>query len=796
MNEYPDSSHDSGEIDLTPDDDLQLTINGYRLIREINQGGQAIIFLAVQESTGRKVALKLVPGGPLAASRERRLMEKEVRILAALDHPNIVSVIDKGTTADGSSYFVLEYVHGQTLSEYVDSYFKRFKPHALTGDRSELIRLFARICDAVNAAHLRGIVHRDLKPANIIIDSHGEPHILDFGLARSPVHMREGLDDPNQSDSGQFIGSLQWASPEQAEGVISKVDIRSDVYSLGVILFEMLTGEFPYDVFGTLNEVLDNIINTPPNLPSKVVRDQWNELSAEDKKTYGKFVNPVSPRLDQVLVKALAKSREDRYQSAGELGKALVQALAADSMGTPPGKRLVQVGVAAGLAALALGVALTSWVSTSSSSDEAQIPVSLALPYGTFGYRIEGDEVVFTFDPREYHVVRMHDGSLGTMDDAGEITEVNMAGPFNQWTTHMPEWSFTRVSPLRFELRKPLEVFEDRSRWPFKFVVNGGVWVGAPRNAVNKEVVVEDPATYNLLFVNPEAPPGAFAEEIRKYQNQIEQSWPGQGGNLAVDEAGRFHFTYVQIPTQRPHHNLDPLRGIPLSSLDLSQSRTADFSALRYMNTLEKIILPDATYQYLFNDFQRALDREDYAAARQELNTFLEGLENVPAFRKLHRLLMDGVGFVASMMEDPEEVPAGAKFYGGRYYGFLPVLRTWDEARGFAEQHGAVLTTVRGPDHQEWLVGEFGVPSAGRTVWIGGTDEQVEGSWGWLSGEPWYFENWTGQEPNNGDGNENAAAMAWNGWWFDYRQDGIQLPMIVEWIGLPVAGADAASAAE
>ncbi|MCB1100969.1 MAG: hypothetical protein KDL10_01315, partial [Kiritimatiellae bacterium] len=224
------------------------------------------------------------------------------------------------------------------------------------------------------------------------------------------------------------------------------------------------------------------------------------------------------------------------------------------------------------------------------------------------------------------------------------------------------------------------------------------------------------------------------------------------------------------------------------TSLDLSQSRIADFSPLRFMAALEKIILPDATYEYLFNDFHRAVDREDFDAALAELNQFIQGLDTVPAFKRLYSLLRNGVLYMQSMQRSPDQVPPGARSYSGRYYGFIPLMKTWDEARGYADAHGAVLATVRGPDHQDWLVQEFGIPSAGRTVWIGGTDEQVEGSWGWLSGDSWYFENWTGQEPNNGDGNENALAMAWNGWWFDYQQNGVELPMIVEWIGKPVAG--------
>jgi serine/threonine protein kinase len=114
-------------------------------------------------------------------------MDQEVRILSALDHPNIVSVIDRGETADGSHYFVMNYVDGRPLNEFLDDFRRDHGPPERVADVKELLQVFKRICEAVNAAHLRGVVHRDLKPANIVIDAYGEPHILDFGLAHAAV---------------------------------------------------------------------------------------------------------------------------------------------------------------------------------------------------------------------------------------------------------------------------------------------------------------------------------------------------------------------------------------------------------------------------------------------------------------------------------------------------------------------------------------------------------------------------------------------------------------------------------
>jgi serine/threonine protein kinase len=268
---------------------------GYELVREIHRGGQGVVYQAIQRTTKRKVAVKMLFEGLAGGSRGRARFEREVEILAQLNHPNIVSIVDSGQV--GPSFFlVMDYISGQTLDAYIAG-----------GPRSvpETLDLFGKICEAVNAAHLKGVVHRDLKPSNIRVDAAGEPHILDFGLAKV------SLGDVNASAAqlqmmtmtGQFIGSLPWASPEQAEGAPDKVDVRSDVYSLGVVLFQMLTGgKFPYTVVGNMRDVLDNILRVEPQRPS-TIRAQVND------------------EVETIVLKSLAKDRDRRYQSAGELGR-------------------------------------------------------------------------------------------------------------------------------------------------------------------------------------------------------------------------------------------------------------------------------------------------------------------------------------------------------------------------------------------------------------------------------------------------------------------------------------------
>ncbi|HVP13136.1 MAG TPA: protein kinase [Phycisphaerae bacterium] len=271
---------------------------GYQIIREIHRGGQGVVYQAVQKSTKRRVAIKVMKEGPFATRSERARFEREVEILGQLNHPNIVTVHDSGQAA-GSFYYVMDYISGQPLDVWMAG-----------GPRTieQTLRLFQKICEAVHTAHLRGIIHRDLKPGNIRIDENGEPHILDFGLAK----VARGAEEASlMTMTGQFMGSLPWASPEQAEGRPSKIDIRTDVYSLGVILYQMLTGRFPYEVAGNMRDVLDRIIRAEPVRPSTVRRQIGDEV-------------------ETIVLKCLSKERERRYGAAGALAEDVRRYLAGE----------------------------------------------------------------------------------------------------------------------------------------------------------------------------------------------------------------------------------------------------------------------------------------------------------------------------------------------------------------------------------------------------------------------------------------------------------------------------------
>jgi predicted Ser/Thr protein kinase len=281
-----------------------LELAGYRVIEELHRGGQGIVYRAIQLGTRRQVALKVLSEGPFAGEAARRRFEREVELAASLRHPNIVTILDSGIS-QGCYYFAMEFIEGLRL----DRYLAQVRPPL-----ADTLRLFCKICDAINFAHQRGVIHRDLKPSNILIDARGEPHVLDFGLAK-PV----GQVCPDQptvqrvSVAGELLGTIAYMSPEQTRGV-QDIDVRSDVYSLGVIFYEALVGRLPYSVQGPLGDVLRRICEAEPT-PLRTLRRNWP------------FGGLLGEELETILLKALEKSPERRYQSAGELGRDLEHVL-------------------------------------------------------------------------------------------------------------------------------------------------------------------------------------------------------------------------------------------------------------------------------------------------------------------------------------------------------------------------------------------------------------------------------------------------------------------------------------
>jgi serine/threonine protein kinase len=293
-------------------------IGTYRLLRVLGEGGMGEVWLAEQKTPiHRTVALKLIKAGMDTKTVVARF-ESERQALALMDHPNIAQVYDAGSTPEGRPYFVMEYVPGLPITEYCDR-------HRLT--MKERLELFMQVCDGVQHAHQKAIIHRDLKPSNVLVVEQNDkavPKIIDFGLAKAVAQRL--TDKTFFTEMGVLVGTPEYMSPEQADLREQSVDTRTDVYSLGVILYELLVGALPFDAktlrAAGLEAILRVIREEEPPKPSTKVRlmGDSSTASAEKRKEEPRsFARHLQGELDWITLKSLEKDRARRYGTASEL---------------------------------------------------------------------------------------------------------------------------------------------------------------------------------------------------------------------------------------------------------------------------------------------------------------------------------------------------------------------------------------------------------------------------------------------------------------------------------------------
>lgn len=297
------------------------SIGDYRIIRKIGEGGMGIVYEAEQQHPQRLVALKIIRSGFHTDQYHIKLFEREIQALARLKHPGIADIYESGQSDDGQIFFAMELVRGTSLLDYVQN--RRSTADDSGLDVKRRLELFYKICEVVSYAHQRGVIHRDLKPDNILVTDETEVlsgsdsvnnkvgvKILDFGLAR--IVDPDVVGTEQLSRAGQIKGTLQYMSPEQVRGKSDEIDVRSDVYSLGVMLYVMLTGQFPYDISqASIPEAVRIICEEATKLPDRT----RSETSGENRKKKEKIDRDV----ETIVLKALQKEPLRRYQSAAAM---------------------------------------------------------------------------------------------------------------------------------------------------------------------------------------------------------------------------------------------------------------------------------------------------------------------------------------------------------------------------------------------------------------------------------------------------------------------------------------------
>ncbi|MBL8823665.1 MAG: serine/threonine protein kinase [Planctomycetia bacterium] len=310
-------------------------IGPYKLLQQIGEGGMGVVFMAEQtQPVQRKVALKIIKQG-MDSRQVIARFEAERQALAMMDHVNIARVIDGGKTQSGRPYFVMDLIHGVPITRYCDD------NHLTPQQRLEL---FTPVCQAIQHAHQKGIIHRDIKPSNVLItlyDGKPVPKVIDFGVAKATE--QKLTERTLFTNYGTMVGTLEYMSPEQAEMSGLGVDTRSDIYSLGVLLYELLTGSTPLDRKRVRDEAYAEILRIikeeEPPRPSTRLSDSGDALasiSAQRQMEPAKLTKLVRGELDWIVMKSLEKDRNRRYESASGLAQDIQRYLADEPVHASP----------------------------------------------------------------------------------------------------------------------------------------------------------------------------------------------------------------------------------------------------------------------------------------------------------------------------------------------------------------------------------------------------------------------------------------------------------------------------
>ena len=527
--------------EFIPGEQLSRRIGHYKILQKLGEGGCGVVYMAEQtEPLRRKVALKVIKVGMDTRQVVARF-EAERQALALMDHPNIARVLDAGATRTGRPYFVMELVRGIRITDYCD------QNHASTRER---LGLFTQVCQAIQHAHQKGIIHRDIKPSNILVTLHDGvpvPKVIDFGIAKATE--RPLTDKTVFTAFGQFMGTPAYTSPEQVELSGLDVDTRSDIYALGVLLYELLTGRTPFDAQELLRAGLDEmrrrIREEEPVRPSTKLSTMANadltEVAQHRQAEPAKLTSFIRGDLDWIVMKCLEKDRRRRYETANGLAMDIQRHLANEPVvAGPPGSfyrlqklvrrnKLAVAAVCAVAAALNFGLGLSTWLwlaerkahaqavlaEQKSLAKEKEARASEALMSEVLQFFIDG-QIIRSTIPREHKKVStIETNKVPCLVPPGD-PRLN-GRTYEQWAAAWWKWA---LEMPRTNSAGAIHPWIDSPRFDVNAAQTSDVWfLGAPFGKVRRSCQIPaGKALFFPLFVvecsNLETPPfyGATAQ--------------------------------------------------------------------------------------------------------------------------------------------------------------------------------------------------------------------------------------------------------------------------------------------
>ena len=573
-------------IENSAEGELPERIDRYKILQQLGAGGCGVVYMAEQtEPVRRRVALKVIKLG-METKQIIARFEAERQALALMDHPNIARVLDAGTTGTGRPYFVMELVKGVRITDYCDR-------HHLT--TTERLGLFTQVCHAIQHAHQKGIIHRDIKPSNILVTLHDGvpvPKVIDFGIAKATE--RPLTEQTVFTAFGQFIGTPTYMSPEQAELSGLDIDTRSDIYALGVLLYELLTGRTPFDpkelLQAGLDEMRRRIREEEPMRPSTRLRTMADadltEVAQHRHSDPAKLSRFIRGDLDWIVMKCLEKDRTRRYETANGLAMDIRRHLSNEPVvAGPPSaayrfqklvrrNKLAVAAIGAVAASLLIGLSLSTWLwlaerkahalalqaEQKSQAKEKEARESETRMAEVFKLFIDG-QITRKHLPREHKDVLVSEtNKVPCLVPPGDArlrgrTYEQWAGNWLQWALQMPPTNSTGAT----------HPWVDYSRFDVSEAQTSDVWfLGAPFGRTRRSCrIPSGKALFFPLFVvecsSIEAPPfyGATAEAQAKMarfwaDHIVDQFCEFDGAPLSNLEAYRVQCPQVNIAVPAP----------------------------------------------------------------------------------------------------------------------------------------------------------------------------------------------------------------------------------------------------